>query len=110
MSKVPINPVLSAPPELAAFERAIAANLTRYAQQINASYDGRIDAALSTSSTPATTLSSIVVQKGDFIRNNAVAEAGGAGSKYVILGWVVETAGTAGTTAVFRECRCLTGN
>jgi len=44
---------------------------------------------------------------GDFIRNNAPAEAGTAGSKYVILGWVCSAAGSPGT---WLEVRTLTGN
>lgn len=44
---------------------------------------------------------------GDFIKNTAPAEAGGAGSKYVIIGWICTVAGTPGT---WLQCRCLTGN
>lgn len=44
---------------------------------------------------------------GDFVRNSQPAEAGGAGSMYVILGWVCTAAGNPGT---WLECRVLTGN
>lgn len=43
---------------------------------------------------------------GDFVRNSAPAEAGGAGSMYVILGWVC----TSASPLVFKQCRVLTGN
>lgn len=44
---------------------------------------------------------------GDFVRKSTPTEAGSAGSKYVIFGWVCVTAGTPGT---WKECRFLTGN
>lgn len=46
-------------------------------------------------------------KKGDRARNSNPSEAGGAGSKYVIEGWICVTSGTPGT---WRECRVLTGN
>lgn len=45
--------------------------------------------------------------QGDFIRNSTPSEAGTAGSKYVILGWICTAGGTPGT---FLACRALTGN
>lgn len=45
--------------------------------------------------------------KGDVIRNSAPAEAGSAGSKYVIYGWICSVAGTPGT---WLQLRTLTGN
>lgn len=45
--------------------------------------------------------------KGDVVRNSAPAEAGGAGSKYVIYGWICSAAGTPGT---WLQIRTLTGN
>ncbi len=44
---------------------------------------------------------------GDKIRNSAPAELGGAGSMYVIDGWICTAAGTPGT---WLEQRTLTGN
>lgn len=43
---------------------------------------------------------------GDTVKNSAPAEAGGAGSKYVIIGWICTVAGTPGT---WLEMRTLTG-
>jgi hypothetical protein len=43
---------------------------------------------------------------GDFVANSAPVEAGSAGSKYVIYGWLNVAGGSPGT---FVECRFLTG-
>lgn len=45
--------------------------------------------------------------QGDMVWNSTPAEAGGAGSKYVTLGWICTAGGTPGT---WREMRVLTGN
>lgn len=45
--------------------------------------------------------------QGDFVRNEAPAEAGSPGSKYVVHGWQCVVAGSPGTWV---ECRFLTGN
>jgi hypothetical protein len=44
---------------------------------------------------------------GDQVKNSAPAEAGSAGSKYVITGWICVSSGSPGT---WKEMRCLTGN
>ena len=44
---------------------------------------------------------------GDIVRNSAPAEAGGVGSKYVIIGWICTVSGTPGT---WLQMRTLTGN
>lgn len=46
-------------------------------------------------------------QAGDFVRNSAPVEAGTAGSKYVIVGWVCVADGTPGTWV---QSRTMTGN
>lgn len=45
--------------------------------------------------------------QGDMVKNSAPAEAGTAGSKYVVTHWVCTVAGTPGT---WLACRSLTGN
>ena len=45
--------------------------------------------------------------RGDWVKNSAPTEAGGAGSRYMIFGWLCVTSGTPGT---WREMRVLTGN
>jgi hypothetical protein len=50
--------------------------------------------------------STVAYQLGDFIKNLSPTPTGGAGSEYVILGWVCTAAGSPGT---FEEVRTLTG-
>ena len=45
--------------------------------------------------------------QGDFVRNSTPAEAGTAGSKYIVMGWLCTVSGSPGT---FVACRALTGN
>lgn len=45
--------------------------------------------------------------QGDFVWNSNPTELGGAGSKYVIQGWICTVGGTPGT---WLQQRCLTGN
>ena len=45
--------------------------------------------------------------QGDVIRNATPAEAGSAGSKYVVTGWICTASGAPGT---WLQCRVLTGN
>lgn len=45
--------------------------------------------------------------QGDIVRNSNPSELGGAGSKYVLLGWICTVSGTPGTWV---EMRTLTGN
>ena len=45
--------------------------------------------------------------KGDIIWNSSPAEAGSAGSKYVVLGWICTVGGSPGTLL---DMRVLTGN
>ena len=44
---------------------------------------------------------------GDQVKNSAPSESGGAGNKYVIIGWICTTSGIPGT---WKEMRTLTGN
>ena len=74
------------------------------ARQVNALSEGSIAGAY-TARTAAP--SSGTFAKGDFIRNSAPAEAGTAGSKYVITGFLCVAAGSPGTWV---QCRSLTGN
>jgi hypothetical protein len=72
-------------------------------RQLNALSEGRLSAAYNAATAAPTTGE---WYQGDFVRNAEPAEAGGAGDKYVILGWVCVTSGTPGT---WKECRALTG-
>lgn len=73
-------------------------------QQVNLVSEGRL-IGITNAMTAAPTTGTWAL--GDFVRNSAPAEAGTAGSKYVIFGWVCVTAGTPGTWV---STRFLTGN
>lgn len=50
-------------------------------------------------------------KKGDFVRNSSPSELGTAPNKYVILGWLRITDGSANVLNTdWVACRCLTGN
>jgi len=74
------------------------------AQKVNQIGDGRIAGNDFTSSTIPTTG---MFKQGDFIKNSAPVEAGTAGSKFVVLGWVCTVGGSPGTLL---PVRTLTGN
>lgn len=74
------------------------------AKQVNTLSEGRLAATYNASAAAPTTGTYAL---GDFIRNNAPAELGAIGSKYLIFGWVCSVAGTPGT---WLQCRFLTGN
>ena len=72
--------------------------------QVNQLTEGTVSAVHS-ASTAVPTAGSYAV--GDFVRNSTPAEAGTAGSKYVVMGWLCTVGGAPGT---FVQCRALTGN
>lgn len=73
-------------------------------QQVNGISENKISAKTN-SGTAAPTTGTFA--QGDFIPNSAPSEAGTAGSKYVITGWICSVSGTPGT---WLACRSLTGN
>lgn len=90
---------LNNPPRLKA-DQDVTREIREHATQVNALSEGRISAHYTAQT--ATPTSGDYVQ-GDFVRNSAPTELGTAGSKYVVLGWVMTNAG-------FLPCRVLTGN
>lgn len=78
--------------------------LREYASQLNGLSEGKLAATYNAQTAAPTTGT---YAQGDFIKNSAPAEAGSAGSKFVIVGWICSVAGTPGT---WLECRYLTGN
>lgn len=72
--------------------------------QVNSLTEGRISAVTNATTAAPTTGS---YKQGDFVRNSTPTEAGSAGSKYVLLGWVCVSSGSPGT---WKEARVLTGN
>lgn len=77
--------------------------LTEHATLVNALAAGRIEAVDARASVPTAGSH----KQGDFVRNSAPVEAGTAGSKYVVFGWLCVASGTPGT---FVQARFLTGN
>ena len=97
-------PRLESLPWVGVFLRSLSDNWLRMAQQVNGMASGRVDVVSNADSAAPTTGSA---QAGDFVRNSAPAEAGTAGSKYVVIGFLCVAAGSPGTWV---ECRALTGN
>ena len=77
--------------------------LTEHATLVNALAAGSIDAVDARASAPAAGSH----KHGDFVRNSVPTEAGTAGSKYVVFGWLCVASGSPGT---FVQARFLTGN
>ena len=100
MSKVDLH--AKVPPE---YNRHTFADLMRDIEvQINGLSESRIVAQYNARPTIPTTGQ---VKRGDFIPNSEPSELGGAGSRYVILGWICTASGEPGTLL---QCRVLTGN
>lgn len=99
-----LDPFPRFPADRAQMERKLTDLFRATNVQVNQLTEGTA-AAVHNAATAAPTAGSYAV--GDFVRNSAPAEAGTAGSKYVVLGWVCTVGGTPGT---FLPCRALTGN
>jgi hypothetical protein len=84
--------------------RVLVQQLNRISAQLNALTEGHLH-AVHNAYTAAPTGGEWA--QGDFIRKSDPVEAGGAGSKYVIVGWICTVGGSPGT---WLECRVLTGN
>lgn len=76
----------------------------KISQQVNGITEGQA-AAFHTAATAAPTTGTHAI--GDVVKNSAPAEAGVAGSKYVVVSWICTVSGTPGT---WLEQRTLTGN
>ncbi len=74
------------------------------ADQVNGITEGRIEKHHTAYTAAPTTGNHF---QGDEVKNSAPTELGGAGSKYVIVGWKCVTSGTPGTWV---QMRTLTGN
>lgn len=101
------NPQLPMNPDtayLVALTQVLSRVLKATAQKVNQIGDGRITGSDFTAASIPTTG---MFKQGDFIRNSAPAEAGTAGSRYVVIGWVCVVSGSPGTLL---QCRFLTGN
>jgi hypothetical protein len=88
------------------FDRGLMTEMVRQIEDaINRLSEGRIYQNYNAASA-APSGSTVAYQLGDFIKNLSPTPTGGAGSEYVILGWVCTAAGSPGT---FEEVRTLTG-
>lgn len=99
-----LDPHPKFPADKAQLERKLTDLFRDVATQVNGLTEGRI-AAASGALTAAPTTGTWA--QGDFVRNSAPAEAGTAGSKYVVTGWICTAGGTPGT---WLDARVLTGN
>ena len=104
MSNRPTLPATELPPDSAP-ERMrfnVERELTQIKGKQKLAFEGRISSHYSATAAP--TGGKYVA--GDIVRNSAPAEAGGAGSMYVTLGWICTVTGDPGT---WKEMRVLTG-
>ena len=100
MSK--LNLYLKLPPQ---YDRAQLADIFREIEnQVNKLSEGSLSASYTAKAAAPTTGT---WTKGDFVKNNAPAEAGSAGGMYVVTGWICTASGTPGT---WLESRVFTGN
>lgn len=108
MMKLPMDPKLPAAKEGVSYLQQLTFAISRLwssmAIQVNNMAEGRIDASHNALAAPPTTGD---FKQGDIIRNVAPVEAGTAGSKYVVTGWICVANGNPG---VWRQQRVLTGN
>ena len=95
---------LTANPTLSGESPDLMRLIGKIAQQVNGLSEGQ-QSAYHSAATAAPTTGTFA--QGDVVKNSAPAEAGGAGSKYVILGYLCVASGTPGTWV---ELRALTGN
>ena len=78
------------------------------AKQVNDLTEGRINAVTNAATSVPTTGS---WAQGDFVRNSTPSEAGTAGSKYVVTGWLRLTSGSNNVLNTdWVSVRALTGN
>lgn len=111
--KIPIDPKLPRQIEptknyLSDLSWTLGKRVSEIALQLNGLSEGRVASRHAKSAAMPTTGS---YQSGDFVHKSTFAEAGSVGSKYVVIGWMRLTDGSAhvdGTDWV--PARVLTGN
>lgn len=103
-----LDPFPRFPSDKGQMERKLTDLFRDTARQVNDLSEGRISAVTNAASSVPTTGS---WAKGDFVRNSAPAEAGSAGSKYVVTGWLRLTSGSNNVLNTdWVATRSLTGN
>lgn len=107
MSNLPIDPRLpfvGTPNYQTELNRQLYILLRDIASQLNSLSNSEISAKNNADTSAPTTGT---YYQGDFVPNSQPSEAGTAGNKYVIIGWICTASGTPGT---WLQCRTLTGN
>ena len=99
-----LDPFPRFPADQAFWERKLTDLFRDIARQVNDLTEGRIASVTNAATSMPTTGD---YAQGDFVRNSTPAEAGTAGSKYIVMGWLCTVSGSPGT---FVACRALTGN
>ena len=103
-----LDPFPRFPADKTFWERKLTDLFRDTARQVNDLSEGRISAVTNSASSVPTTGSWAA---GDFVRNSAPAEAGSAGSKYVVTGWLRLTSGSNNVLNTdWVATRSLTGN
>lgn len=95
---------LNTSPRVGAADPILQRELREHAVQVNGLSEGRLAAEYGAVPTVPTTGT---FARGDFVRNSLPSEAGTAGSKFVVFGFLCVADGTPGT---FVQMRFLTGN
>jgi hypothetical protein len=95
---------LNSLPRVRSDDPVLQRELREHALLVNLMTDGRLTGANNAATAAPTTGGHA---QGDFVRNSAPSEAGTAGSKYVVFGFLCVASGTPGTWV---QCRFLTGN
>ena len=93
---------LNTQPRAALTDPVLRRELIEHATLINLMTDGRLTGTHNVATAAPT---AGIYAPGDFVRNSAPAEAGGAGAKYVIFGWLC----LSDSPLAFVDCRFLTG-
>lgn len=96
------------PADKAQQDRKLTDLFNALADQLNRLSEGQIVASYTARTSVPTTGT---WQQGDFVRNSTPAEAGGAGAKYVVFGWIRLTSGSNNVLNTdWVAARVLTGN
>lgn len=103
-----LDPFPRFPADKSQVERRLTDLFRDHARQVNDLTEGRVSAVTNAASAVPTTGT---WNQGDFIRKLNTVEAGTAGAKYVITGWIRLTSGSNNTLNTdWVEARVLTGN
>ena len=90
-------------PRLGLADPSLIREFREHAKQVNGLSEGRLSATYNAQPAAPTTGAYAV---GDIVRNSAPTELGTVGSKYVIFGWMCNSA----SPLTFLQLRFLTGN